>query len=213
MKLNPPTKPRTAEDLLAGTLARLCGAFEAYRNGPTGLDGSRRRSYIQALLVRMWVLEKRANAEKRPIKRFVSIGMEIEYRRAVIACGVDDATVIGPTRPVAVVAFRWAWCAVARERGFSLEEVARSLGRRTHSWLTGTGRELRDGGSKSAHMGREFVVRIKEALACPVSPSPCLPGPLVGPPGGSESGDASGGIVGPGNGSPITKEAACSGQN
>lgn len=204
MKLNPPTKPRTAEDLLAGTLSRLCGAFEAYRNGPTGLEGSRRRKYVQSLLERMWVLEKRANAEKRPIKRFDSIGMEIDYRRAVIACGVDDAIVIGPTRPVAVVAFRWAWCAVMRERGYSLEQVARSLGRRSHSWLVNAGRDLLHGGSKSATTGREFVVRIKEALACPVSPTPCLPGPLAGPPEGSESWAASGGIVGAGNGSPIT---------
>jgi hypothetical protein len=167
--MNPPKRPRTVEGLIGSNLALLQGAFEAYVKGPLGVEGTRRRRYVQSLLDRMWRLEKRMLAERVPVKRFATGRMEAEYRRAVQVCGVDDATVIGPLRPVREVAFRWAWCTVARERGYSLPEVARSLGRRNHSFLCDIEKNMREKKTRPACVAWELAELIRNELTMPAS--------------------------------------------
>ena len=200
------TKPKPIGSPASRLGRAKAAVHRAYMLWSAGRDGQFRQIRLAALIRcarSVQLLErKRPPASKHP--RFASGYLEDAYRAALTACRMLDAEVCSNVRTQRVVAFRWAWAAVATEGGFSLPEVARSMCRVGHSTFCEALAKFWTDGGKTARHARALRGKIlARRVACAGLPSG-VPSPPSSPPGGSESGDASRGIVGAGKGSPIT---------
>lgn len=145
-------------------LNRTREAFENFARSPLGCHGRRRMNYVRSCLCRLILVEKAMIRDSMPVKRFATLGIQIDFTRAMTACWMTDDEVTTKKRSQRSVGFRWAWFTVGRECGYSYTELARSMGRNSHSWLLDIPAKMQTGMGKNACLARKFTKLIRKAL-------------------------------------------------
>lgn len=141
---------------------------------------------------------------KESFPRFSTVEMEANYHKALAMAGVFDSEAVGPEKDRHTVAFRWAWTYTCRTQGFSFPEIARSMRKQSHTSLIEAMDKMLTGSGWAVDNGRAMAARFRVGLTWQAGPSRPRPTPQNGPPGGPDTANASGGIVGQGNTGPIT---------